>query len=98
MAGLQPLTTESVVKIRYFVHSSSVIVFSTSKIIVLSSAKQNIQYTFKTLEEDKHPRVDKHLCSPHIKAINVYYLPSTQQLACRKILLHFIDYAFGTFC
>jgi hypothetical protein len=35
VAGLQPLTTESVVKIRYFVHSSSVIVFSTSKIIVL---------------------------------------------------------------
>jgi hypothetical protein len=28
VAGLQPLTTESVVKIRYFVHSSSVIVFS----------------------------------------------------------------------
>ena len=40
--GLQPLTTGSVLKMRFF-QSGTVIVLSMHDIIVLSSAKQNIQ-------------------------------------------------------
>jgi len=43
LSGLQPLATESVLNRRFFFQYRSIVVFSIPVIILVSSAKQNIQ-------------------------------------------------------